>query len=393
MNSKRLFPSVALLLAFPVLGEAQGCLTAAPRSGKQSTHISTRTNDDGDDRRFTIRLQRGDCEIRVDARGEFMVRPDLTGLTSVSDGGFVEIEERDDDRDRKVRVTGGPARTLVYRWSVEGREGFDMNREQWFAEMLAAIERRTAMFAKTRVPDLVRQGGPDAVLKETERMDSDHARRVYFTTLLASARLNEQSLERLLRQAAEMTSDFERAELLRAVAKNGPMTDRITRASIAMAQQMSSDFEKRRALSAALESAISLESRSALFSAASTMSSSFELAELLIAAQSRSLVDSASGAAYFRAIERVSSDFERRRTLSALVKQRPESPNVLAGVLRSSASISSDFELASLLVEFARVVQVRGDLRELYLRAARSISSDHEYRRALQALLEQDRHI
>jgi hypothetical protein len=59
-------------------------------------------------------------------------------------------------------------------------------------------------------------------------------------------------------------------------------------------------------------------------------------------------------------------------------------------LLRASTSISSDFELASLLVEFAHAVPVRGELRELYLKATRSISSDFEYRRALQALLEQD---
>jgi hypothetical protein len=91
-------------------------------------------------------------------------------------------------------------------------------------------------------------------------------------------------------------------------------------------------------------------------------------------------------------VEKLSSDFERRRTLSALLKERPDSPAVLAGVLRSSTSISSDFELATLLVEFAGAAQVRGELRELYLKATRSISSDFEYRRALQALLEQDRH-
>jgi len=42
-------------------------------------------------------------------------------------------------------------------------------------------------------------------------------------------------------------------------------------------------------------------------------------------------------------------------------------------------------------VEFAHVTDVRGEMRQLYLKAARSISSDFEYRRALQALLEQDR--
>lgn len=370
---------------------AQPCMIASrrlPRAGS-SQHWNSSDSDRGL-KSTTIRWRRGDCELRVDARGDFTVRPDLSGFTSVDEGGYVQLEERDGDHDRRLRVTnrGG---SLEYRWTVDGDNRFDVDRDRWLADILVAIERRTAMFAKSRIPALLQQGGANAVLDETDLMDGDFARRVYYTTLVALARLDDTQLERMLRQAGDsMSSDFERAELLRAVAAKGPTSDRVTRAMIAVAQRMSSDFEKRRALSAGLESVTTAESRSALFSAASTMSSSFELAELLIAAQRRSLVDSVSGEAYFRAVGRLSSDFERRRTLSALLKQRPESQTVLGGVLRASASINSDFELASLLVEFARTVPVRGELRELYLKATRSIASDFEYRRALQALLEQD---
>ena len=370
---------------------AQSCLLSNNRLSRNTTSQHwTRNDSDHGTRSTTIRWRRDDCELRIDARGDFTVRDDLSAFTFIEDGGYVVIEERDRDHDRRVRISSS-GRALEYRWTVDGNNGFDVDRERWLANILLAIERRTAMFAKSRVPALIRQGGARAVLDETNQMDSDHARRVYYNALLASVRLDDADVERMLRQAGEsMTSDFERAELLRAVAAQGRMSDRVTRAVLGVAQRMSSDFEKRRALSAGLESVSTPESRMALFSVASTMSSSFELAELLIAAQRRSLVDSVSSDAYFRAVGRLTSDHERRRTLSALLKQRPESPIVLAGVLRSSASINSDFELASLLVEFARLVPVRGQLRELYLQATRSITSDHEYRRALQALLEQD---
>jgi hypothetical protein len=390
--SARFLLSLALLTVVPMELVAQGCLSR-PSISRRGTHQNwTRSHDDGVTKRLTVRWQKGDCEIRVDARGDFDVRPDLTAFTSVDNGGYVEIEEIDGDRERKVRISGA-AGSLVARWTVDGANGFDVDRERWLADMLLALERRTAMFAKARIPALLRQGGASAVLAEAERMETDHTRRVYYTTLLGLARLDEGMLERMLTDVAGMSSDFERAEMLRAVARHGPMTERVTRASINVAHRMGSDFEKRRALSAGLESVTTPETRNALFNAAATMSSSFELAELLIAAQNRSLVDSVSGAAYFKAVERVSSDFERRRTLSALLKKRPEAVGVLAGVLRASSSINSDFELASLLVEFAKTTPVRGELRELYLRATRSISSDHEYRRALQALLEQDRQI
>src|SRR5205085_5078869 len=106
-------------------------------------------------------------------------------------------------------------------------------------------ERRTAMFAKTRVPLLIAQGGPDAVLNETYLMDSDYAKRQYYSLLLAGARLSENNVERILRQAGDsMSSDYERAELLKSIAAKGPMSDRLARLVIGVAQRMSSDYEK-----------------------------------------------------------------------------------------------------------------------------------------------------
>lgn len=376
-----------LALAMPL--SAQGCLGNTARNGsKGDTQHWSRSDDDRQS--ISVRWRRGDCEIRIDARGDFGVKPDLSGFTGVQDGGWVEIQERDGDVERRVRVVG-MGKDREYKWTVDGRNGFDVNRERWLADILVAMERRTAMFAKWRVPELVRTGGPTAVLDETERMPSDYSKRTYFTHLLNAARLTDPILERLMRQTELMSSDYERSETLRLVAKQGPVSDRVARAMIAVAQSMSSDYEKRRALNAGLESISSPDARTALFSAASTMSSSYELAEFLIAAQRRSLVDSLSSDAYFRAVGRLSSDYERRRTLSALMKLRPTSPAILSGVLQSSESISSDYELASLLVEFAKIVDVRGAMREQYLKATRTLSSDYEYRRALQALLEQDR--
>ena len=375
-----------LLTATPI--HAQGCLNDVNRGNVR--HSNSHISESGR-RSMSVRWSKGDCEIRIDARGDFGVKPDLSGFVGVEDGGWIEIEERDGNTERRVRVVG-MGRDLEYRWSLNGRSGFDVNRERWLADILVALERRTAIFAKWRVPELVKSGGAKAVLDETDLMPSDYAKRAYYTQLLGVARLDEPSIERMLRQTELMSSDYERAEVLRAVAsKQAPVTDRVARAMIAVAQRLNSDYEKRRALSAGLESVSSVESRTALFSAASTMRSSYELAEFLIAAQRRSLVDSLTSAAYFRAVGRLSSDYERRRTLSALVKLRPSANTVLYGVLQSSESIASDYELASLLVEFARTLPVRREVRQQYLKATRSIGSDYEYRRALQALLEQDR--
>src|SRR5437762_906390 len=157
---------------------AQSCLTTG-RSGRAgSSQHSNISDSDRGSRATSIRWKRGDCELRLDARGEFTVTPDLTGFTSVDD--YVEIEERDGDHSRKVRISSA-GRGLEYRWSVDGTNGFDVDRDRWLANTLLAVERRTAMFAKSRVPLLLKQGGPDAVLDETYLMDADYAKRQYYS--------------------------------------------------------------------------------------------------------------------------------------------------------------------------------------------------------------------
>lgn len=389
MHSFRLLPLGVFIAALPLAAlDAQGCAAAAEQRGRGSSNHTIHRDDD---HQLTVRWRRGDCELRLDAGGEFEVRADLTGFTSIAPRGYVEIEERDGRTRRRVRVTPGPDGPR-YEWTLNGDERFDVDRERWLAATLVALDRRNGMFAKARMPALLRQGGPNAVLDEAARMEADYARRVYYTALLAATRLDDPQLERLLREAAEaMSSDWERAELLLAVARRGPLTERIAASYVAAARRLTSDYEKRRSLNAVLESVAPIAARRALFGAAATIRSDFELAELLIAAQRRGLVDSLSADAYFTAVRELASDYEHRRTLSALLAQREMPGNVLAGVLTSAAAIDSDFELATLLVEFARRVPVRGDLRERYLVATRTIASDWEYRRALQALLDQDK--
>src|SRR5438552_2690171 len=126
---------------------AQTCMGAGLARRHTSASHQSWSNSDGDarSRTTTIRLRDGDCELRVDARGEFTARPDLSGFASVDD--FVEVEERDGDHNRKVRVSnisGG----LDYRWSLDGRTGFDVDKDRWLSDALLALERRTAMLAK-----------------------------------------------------------------------------------------------------------------------------------------------------------------------------------------------------------------------------------------------------
>src|SRR4051812_10254837 len=164
MITRKHILALTILVAFvPGVSAAQACITARLKQRGSTTSWTSHSSDDGN-QTTTIRTARGDCELRLDARGTFIVRPDLKAFERVDD--YVEVEERNGDRSRKVRVTGRSG-TLEYRWTVDGVNGFDVDRDRWLSDMLLAVERLTGSMAKSRVPLLLKQGGIEAVLDET----------------------------------------------------------------------------------------------------------------------------------------------------------------------------------------------------------------------------------
>src|SRR3954470_13956816 len=246
----------------PAMAGAQACIaTQLSQRGVHNSSSSSQIRDGGEESTMIL-TRRGDCEVRLDARGKFVTRADLRAFERVDN--YVELEERNGDHSRRLRVTN-KAGTLEYRWTLDGANGFDVDRDRWLGDMLLGMERMTGSMAKTRVPALLKSSGVDGVLNETALLIGDYAKRMYFQALLANAKLTESQSQRVLRQAADsMSSDYERSELVIALAGQNSMTDPIARGVIDVAEHMSSDYEKRRALSAALSAVGTSQSRVAL---------------------------------------------------------------------------------------------------------------------------------
>lgn len=384
--------AVALLiaLAVPRWGAAQGASPVC-RGGAGGHSSASSINNDSDDGASyrTIQVADGDCQLMLRSRGDVTVTPALDDITGVASNGWVEVEERSGDRVRRleIRSKGG---TVERRWSLDGdADRFDVDKRAWLSGVLIAMERRTGAFAKTRIPALLQQGGPDAVLREVPLLEGDYVRSIYLRTLLAQPTVDDRVIDQALSTAeSAMSSDYERGQILRAVAaRRTTMTDRVASAYVRAASKMSSDYEKRRALAAAITSVASARVRPALYDAASTISSDYERSELLIAAERAGGVAAADREAYFRAVGRFTSDYERRRTLSTLLAEHPKDLDVLRGILQASGAMQSDYDKAELLLVFAHAVPLEGDLRDAFVAASKHIQSDYEYRRVLQAVV------
>jgi hypothetical protein len=302
---------------------ASTCPHASDSAG--SHHSSMQDWSDGRSgrtRRWRVSWSEGDCSVDLRANGELAFTPDLSDVRSISPGGYLEIEERDGSHVRRYEAMPSD-RGIERRWSVDGQtRPFDPDAARWLAAMLIELDRHTAFAAPMRVSHLLAVGGVDAVLDEIEHVTGDYARRVYYTTLLDSARLNEQDANRAMQQAGrEIGSDYELASVLVALGKRGLVTAKTSEAYVGATATLESDYEHRRALTALFEvrelppAIVEAMLRSAL-----RIASAYERAELLVGVASRYALDDSLRSRYVQAANGISSDYERRRALSALLE-------------------------------------------------------------------------
>jgi len=130
-----------------------------------------------------------DCTVELRAEGDVVFTPNLSDVQSISSGGFFEIHERhgDDRRDLKVTASGNG---LQYVFKLNGKEQpMDAAAKSWLSNFLLSFERSTGFSAKSRVPQLLKQGGPSAVLDEISNLQTDYVRGIYFRMLLEQPNL------------------------------------------------------------------------------------------------------------------------------------------------------------------------------------------------------------
>ena len=370
---------------------ASGLTDACTGSGHGTRNISVQDATTGNDREWKVSITTGGgCSLDLHSRGELTFARDLGDVERITPHGYLELTERDGDLVRRFEAHPLADGTLERTWTVSGeRRPFDADARRRLAAMLVALDRHTGFAAPIRVPALLRDGGVDAVLREITRMSGDYARRVYFVTLLDSARIGENDAARIMHQAGtEIDSDYELATLLITMGERDLVTARTAPAYVEATRSLQSDYEHRRALAAVLEHpTLAAPVAGAILRSASTIGSDYEMASLLVGMSRAHLIADSLREPFFAAVKHIGSDYEHRRVLTALLDSDSVSQAMIADVLASAAGIGSDYERATVLVTVANRFALDDRLRDAYVKAANAIGSDYERRRALTALL------
>lgn len=338
----RVFWLLASALALLVSSPLPGLHAQKSRDEKQSTSTWI-IQDDGEKRRLEI-------------RGKAEFNDDYTDIISVSEGGWVIVEEVHQGQSRRYEVRRDGAGQITRAFYLNGTaQPLDDNAKTWLAKFVLNAVRQGGFDAEKRVRTILAQRGVAGVLAEINQISSSYAKRIYFDQLIKQGNLDAAALRDVLRQAArEISSDYEQAQLLIAVAPVLTGKDVALQPFFDAVATIKSDYEHSRVLKKLLKQ---------------ETSSSAVL--VLVASSTKT----------------ISSDYERRGVLSALAKTKIQSEEVLRLLLEAATEMSSDYEKATLLVEVSNVYTGDARLKSAFLKAVETIKSDYERGRVLSTLL------
>lgn len=364
--------SVSLVLAAKTIGSH-----AQTQKGDSHTTMKWEHSDNGE--RFLMEI-----------RGKAEFNDDYTDIRSVSEGGYVIIEEERNGQSRRFDLRRDASGQLQRTYSVNGQtRAMDEAGRAWVGKIILEAVRQSALDVDKRVQTILRRQGVKGVLEEIALISSDYAQRHYFQSLIKFGNLNTTDLQNTLRDAArQISSDYEQAELLIAVAEQLTDKEPAAAAFFEATATIKSDYEHKRVLVALLKK--SKPSREVLVqvaASAASISSDYEKATVLKEVANVYLDDAALRTVFFQTVDAIGSDYEHRGVLSALLKKTKLTDEVLTGMLESATRISSDYEKATFLMEASNAYAGDARMHTAFLKVVETIKSDYERGRVLSALL------
>ncbi len=331
--------AAALLLSAPPAAGAQQRTSIHHETAPPGTWHQVST---GHGRRLEIRAT-GGVELSDDGRSVVGMAPGARLL--VAEAG------RGPERRYETWEEGGRVRA-TFRRDGAARE-MDAADREWLARMVAEAA-EGGLGTRERVARIRARGGVDAVLRESERLRTDSARRLWYRTLLA-ARTTPAETARILGHASgRIGSDAERRTLYR---------------------------------SAMHHAGRDAGTWTAILQGARTLGSDAERAVLLRhAAATAPFADARVRTAFFAAVAPFDSDAERGHVLRTVVRDARATPALAAEAIHAARPMESDAEKGRLLRAVRRDLLEAGAVADAYRALLRTFGSEAERSRAVSHL-------
>jgi beta-lactamase regulating signal transducer with metallopeptidase domain len=343
-------PSVPAVPAIPAA--AWGDLSVCGK-GVNNHHVSMESHNDYS--RWDVSWSGSNCNVDLRAEGDVKFNASATDVQSIAAGGFFTVESRQNNTLKQVKITSSN-NGLQYVYKVNDKQQpFDEEAHKWFAQFLLDLERVSGFAANTRIPALLAQGGPVALLDEISNLQSDYVRGIYFQKLLEQPKLPAPIVQRIIQQAGQqLGGGYELARILMAVSKQYDLPDETSRtAFLAADEKLKGDYERSSVL-------IEFLRRANLSKGDVNMA-----------------LNSAGG---------IKGDYEKSRVVLSSLDQKTLGPSEIDLYLKIVSSIRGDYEKSRTLINLAHAYPLDGVLHDHYLKTAESIHGDYERNRALAAV-------
>lgn len=348
-----------------------------------------RTRNNG---RFSMTYKDGRYELQVDGRGDIEITDDDRDIRSISNGGYLEIEEVDGRERHRIRIDGEADGRLDYQYWRDGqRAEFDNDARAWFADALLHVIRDMGIGAEARTERILARQGVNGVLDEIERIENGSVRIRYMTHLFDQAKLNSAQLGRAAGLAKEIPSPGDKTRLLIATAPYFLADASATPAFFDAAGSISSPGDKTRLLIHLVDENLLAREPAYLeaLEVASGISSPGDRSRFLMKAAPAYMPQARE--AYFGAVSGISSPGDHARVLIHLLQETDLDMASRRAVIHSAKSISSPGDKARVLMSASEQVAGDNELALAYLSTASTISSPGDRARVLIDLLGQDR--
>jgi len=375
---------------------------------------------------MTLSIGDGDRPVRIRGEGAIDLKPDGSGVATLSNNGSLDVRMTSGGTQRRVLFTDADC-TVKQQFFVDNEEQpWGPDADRFVAEVMPVVLRETALNVDERVAWLIANRGQTALLDEIELIKSDFAQRAYTVRYAETATIADADLQRLVKAAGDhissdfdlrttlegvydaqkptgesfvsllsagktISSDFDARTLLEHLGPTMASTPAAITPYLDLVGTISSDFDMRMALSPIVTNvALSDDAvAQAIELAGGAISSDFDLRTLLAESAQRVGASDTLARAYTKAADSISGDFDQRETLTALADRAALTPAGWQLLIESAENISSDFDCATLLMSVAPKLPRDDGVRAAYRRALQSISSDFDRQRAAGALAEQ----
>ncbi|HEX6132845.1 MAG TPA: M56 family metallopeptidase [Longimicrobiales bacterium] len=365
--------AAAAILGAPVVTvrqQAQDCLARGQNTSVQSNTKNSRRE---------IKWSGSDCSGEVLIEGDVSFDDRFTRITGISQGGQVRISTTEGGIARSVTIRPGNG-GVAYEYALNGnRSDMDAAAQEWLSSTLLFMFRRLGFMADERARSILRNGGANALLVESEQLHGDYVRARYLEVLVAEGSLDAASLARVLDLAArDVDSDYYLAEVVTAAAVNNEFDDRARDAYLRAVGSIESDYYRYNVLSALLkEGGLSATQASTVVRASDRIGSDYYRAHLLEDVGKAYGSEAAVRAAYVDAARGIESDHHLASVLARLLTTVELVGPELERLLDAAASIESDYYLQSVLSKAAAHESLDDEALRALIDAASLIDSDH----------------